>query len=229
MNDHRAQGTQVQRHIQQQIGLSKTEEILAQNQMSRTAHGEKFGQTLNHTQQNGVQNAHERVSLPGTPVRASPSAVASIPGFLLLRDLGLLNTFAALVLSGAASGMGIFILKGFLDSMPQELYEAATIDGAPEWRIFLNISLPLVTPILAVNALGAFLGAYSGWEWAIVVCQNSKLWTIAVWTYQFQSIFNASQPYTVMAAFVVSSIPVLLVFLFCQKIILRGIILPTMK
>lgn len=160
---------------------------------------------------------------------AFPGAVASIPGFLLLRDLGLLNTFAALVLPGAASGMSIFLLKGFFDSLPQELYDAATIDGAPEWRIFLNISLPLVKPILAVGALGSFLAAYNGWEWAIVVCQNPRLWTVAVWTYQFQSIYNNSQPYTVMAAFIVNSIPVFLVFLFCQKIILRGIILPTMK
>ena len=56
---------------------------------------------------------------------------------LLLRDLGLLNTFAALVLPGAANGMTIFMLKGFFDSLPQELYEAAAIDGAPEWMVFI--------------------------------------------------------------------------------------------
>lgn len=159
---------------------------------------------------------------------AFPAAVAAIPGFLLLRDLGLLNTFAALVLPGAANGMTIFLLKGFFDSLPQELYEAATIDGAPEWTIFLRISLPLVKPILAVGMLNAFIAAYNGWEWAIIVAQDPKIWTIAVWTYQFsQTLVGA--PYMVMAAFIINSIPVLLVFLFCQKIILRGIILPQMK
>ncbi|MCK5803273.1 MAG: carbohydrate ABC transporter permease [Lentisphaeria bacterium] len=159
---------------------------------------------------------------------AFPTAVAAIPGFLLLRDLGLLNTFAALVLPGAANGMTIFLLKGFFDSLPQDLFEAATIDGAPEWRIFLNISLPLVKPILAVSALNAFILAYNGWAWAIIVCQDPKLWTMAVWTYQFSQTLSA-QPFTVMAAFILNSIPVLIVFLFCQKIILRGIILPQLK
>ena len=159
---------------------------------------------------------------------AFPAAVAAIPGFLLLRDLGLLNTFAALVLPGAANGMTIFLLKGFFDSLPQELYEAATIDGASEVQIFYRVSLPLVKPILAVSALNAFILAYNGWAWAIIVCQDPKMWTVAVWTYQFYQNMGA-QPYTVMAAFMINSIPVLLVFLFCQKIILRGIILPTMK
>lgn len=159
---------------------------------------------------------------------AFPAAVSAIPGFLLLRDMGLLNTFAALVLPGAANGMTIFLLKGFFDSLPKELYEAATIDGAPEWQIFLRISLPLVTPILAVSALNAFLAAYNGWEWALIVCQDPKVWTVAVWTYQFYQT-TSSAPYTVLAAFIINSIPVLVVFLMCQKVILRGIILPQMK
>ena len=158
---------------------------------------------------------------------AFPAAVAAIPGFLLLRDLGLLNTFAALLLPSAASGMSIFLLKGFFDSLPQELFEAATIDGASESRIFFHVALPLVKPILAVGVLGSFIAAYNGWEWAIVVCQDPRIWTIAVWTYQFSQ--TAAAPYTVMAAFVINSLPVLLVFLLCQKVILKGIILPTMK
>ena len=159
---------------------------------------------------------------------AFPAAVASIPGFLLLRDLGLLNTFAALVLPGAVNGMTIFLLKGFFDSLPIELYEAATIDGASEWQVFFTVSLPLVKPILAVSALSAFILAYNGWAWAIIVCQDPKMWTVAVWTYQFYQTLGG-QPYIVMAAFIVNSVPVLIVFLFCQKIILRGIILPQMK
>ena len=159
---------------------------------------------------------------------AFPAAVAAIPGFLLLRDLGLLNTFAALVLPTAANGMSIFLLKGFFDSLPQELYEAAAIDGAPEYQVFWRISLPLVKPILAVNMLNAFIAAYNGWEWAIIVCQDQKMWTVAVWTYQFYQTLT-SQPYIVMAAFIANSLPVLLVFLACQKIILRGIILPQLK
>ena len=159
---------------------------------------------------------------------AFPAAVAAIPGFLLLRDLGLLNTFAALVLPSAANGMTIFLLKGFFDSLPKELYEAANIDGAPEWMVFWRISVPLVKPILALSMLNAFIAAYNGWEWAIIVCQDKRMWTIAVWTYQFSQTLSGT-PWLVMSAFIINSIPVLLIFLFCQKIILRGIILPQMK
>lgn len=159
---------------------------------------------------------------------AFPAAVSMIPGYLLMRDLHLLNTYAALILPGIASGMSIFLLKGFFDSLPPELYEAASLDGAPEWMMFLRITMPLSKPILALIALNCFLGAYSGWEWAIVVCQNPKMWTIAVWLYQFNTT-AANMPWAVMASFVISSIPVFLVFTFCQNIILRGIILPQMK
>jgi ABC-type glycerol-3-phosphate transport system permease component len=159
---------------------------------------------------------------------AFPAEVAMIPSFLLLRDLGLLNTFGALILPGLANGFSIFLLKGFFDSLPRELYEAAAIDGAREMRIFTTITLPLSRPILAVTALDAFIGAYSGFMWAFLSCQDPKMWTVMVWLYQFQQNM-AGSPYMVMAALLLASLPTLLVFLFCQKIILRGIIIPSMK
>ncbi len=159
---------------------------------------------------------------------AFPAAVTAIPGFLLIRDLGLLNTFAALVLPTLASGMSIFILKGFFDGLPRELYEAAMIDGAKEWQVFLKITLPMTTPILAVNALNAFVAAYNSWEWALLVCQKQSNWTLAVWMYQMSQQMS-DQPWAVMAGFVMVSIPTAIVFFACQKIILRGIVLPSMK
>jgi ABC-type glycerol-3-phosphate transport system permease component len=170
----------------------------------------------------------EKILLFLLATMAFPAAVSAIPGFLLIRDLGLLNTFAALVLPTLASGMGIFILKGFFDSLPRELYEAATVDGAREWQILLYITLPMLTPILAVIALNAFIGAYNGWEWALIVCQKQSRWTLAVWMYQMSQQMGAT-PWSVMAGFVMVSIPTALVFLTCQKVILRGIVLPSMK
>lgn len=159
---------------------------------------------------------------------AFPAMVSAIPGYLLMRDLGLLNTFFALVLPGAANGMAIFILKGFYDSLPQELFEAATIDGAKEWQIFLFVTLPMVKPIMAINALNAFMHAYSSWEWALIICQKKSMWTLSVWLYQ-ASQWWTNEPWITTAGFVIASIPTLLVFLFCQKIIMRGIIVPSMK
>jgi ABC-type glycerol-3-phosphate transport system permease component len=132
------------------------------------------------------------------------------------------------VLPTLASGMSIFILKGFFDGLPRELYEAAAIDGAKEWQIFLRITLPMTTPILAVNALNAFVHAYNSWEWALLVCQRQSHWTLAVWMYQMSQQL-ADQPWAVMAGFVLVSIPTAVVFIACQKIILRGIVLPSMK
>ena len=170
----------------------------------------------------------ERVLLFLLATMAFPAAVTAIPGFILIRDLGLLNTLAALVLPTVASGMGIFILKGFFDALPRELYEAAAIDGAGEWTVFAKITLPMTTPILAVNALNHFVAAYNSWEWAFLVCQRESQWTIAVWMYQMSQEM-AGQPWCVMAGFVLVSVPTALVFLLCQKVILRGIVLPSMK
>ena len=107
--------------------------------------------------------------------------------------------------------------------------EAADIDGASEIRKFFTITLPLSTPILAVIALGAFGFAYTSFMWALVICPDSKMWTIMVWLFAFQGTHGNTAPYLVMASFVIASIPPLLMFIFCQRAIMRGIIIPEMK
>ncbi|NQU65154.1 MAG: carbohydrate ABC transporter permease [SAR324 cluster bacterium] len=176
----------------------------------------------------GKQSTSAKILIFFLATMAFPAEVAMIPGFLLLRDLSLLNTFGALVLPGLANGYSIFLLKGFFDSVPRELYEAADIDGAGEFTKFWRITFPMSKPILAVIALGAFTMSYGGFMWAFLTCQDPKMWTIMVWLYDFQGRY-ASEPGMCMAAFTLASIPTLLVFLFCQKIIMRGIVIPTMK
>src|SRR5207244_319545 len=146
--------------------------------------------------------------------------------FLLLRDLGMLNTFSALILPGMASGFSIFLLKGFFDTLPKELYEAAELDGAGEVRMFLQITMPLCTPVLAFTALGAFTAAYGAFLFALTVCQDPGMWTIMVWLYDL----NSSAPEHIkVAGLVVAMIPTLLVFVTCQRVIMRGIVLPQMN
>jgi multiple sugar transport system permease protein len=158
---------------------------------------------------------------------AFPSEVSMIPNFLLLKQFNLLNTFWALILPGAASGYSIFLLKGFFDSLPRELYEAGMIDGAREFTLFRRITLPLSKPIFAVIALGAFTAAYGNFLFAMILCQAQSHWTIMVWVYEFAAL-RAPQ-YVMMAALVLASLPMLIVFLFAQGIIMRGIILPSYK
>jgi multiple sugar transport system permease protein len=159
---------------------------------------------------------------------AFPAEVAMIPNFLLIKELGLLNTFPALILPGLASGYSVFLLKGFFDSLPAELYEAGSIDGANELRMFWMITMPLSLPILSVIALFSFAGAYGSFLWAVTTCQNPKMWTLMVFLQQFQ-IEATSCPYIVMAALVVAAIPTIVVFLAAQKVLMKGIVVPTMK
>jgi multiple sugar transport system permease protein len=138
----------------------------------------------------------------------------------------LLNNFAALVLPGMANGFSIFLLKGFFDSMPKELYEAAEIDGAGEWTKFWMLTMNLSKPILAVIALGAFTHSYSAFMMALIIIPDQKMWTIMVWIFQLQS--QVSQP-VVYASLVIAAIPTFIIFVLCQNVIMRGIVVPTEK
>ncbi len=157
---------------------------------------------------------------------ALPGEVALVPGFLLVRDLHLTDNFLAVVLPHAANAFSIFLLKGFFDSLPQELYEAATIDGAGEIRMFLQITIPLAMPIIAVTLLGTITHAYNLFMPAVMYLGDTTMWPVATKIYQ---INQTSGKGLGMAALVVASIFPLLVFTFCQRIIMRGIILPSMK
>ena len=157
---------------------------------------------------------------------AFPQMVTSIPAFLLLRDFHMLNTFWALVLPGLASGYSIFLLKGFFDSLPRELYECAQLDGAGEWTMFWQITMSLSKPILAVIALGAFTGAYSNFLFALLICQDPDMWTLMVWLFQLQ---ESSGMGVIFASLIVASVPTFLIFALCQNIIMRGIVVPVEK
>ncbi|MEK6796011.1 MAG: carbohydrate ABC transporter permease [Spirochaetota bacterium] len=157
---------------------------------------------------------------------AFPPMVTQIPRFLMIRDLQLLNTFWALILPGLASGYSIFLLKGFFDSLPKELYESAQIDGAVEWHLFLHITMALSKPILAVIALNAFVHAYSAFMYALLICQDPNMWTLMVWLYQLQRM---SGPGVMYASLIIAALPTFLVFAFAQDVIMRGIVVPTEK
>jgi len=157
---------------------------------------------------------------------AFPAEVTMIPVFLQLKELNMLNTFFALVVPGLVSGFSIFLLKGFFDSLPKELYEAAEIDGASEWTMFWQITMTLSKPILAVIALGAFVSAYGAFFYALILAPKQEMWTVMVYIYQLRQSVDAPVVY---ASLILTAIPNILVFVFCQNIILRGIVVPSEK
>ena len=140
--------------------------------------------------------------------------------------VSLLNTFAALVLPTVANGYMIFLLKGFFDSIPRELYEAADLDGASQWTKFWSFTLALSKPILAVMALGAFTAAYTNFMMALIIIPDEKMWTMMVWLFQLQSQSHQSVRY---ASIAIAAIPTFVVFVLCQRVIIRGIVVPTEK
>lgn len=154
---------------------------------------------------------------------AFPAEVAMIPSFLLLKDLHLLNTFWALILPAAANGYMIFLLKGFFDSLPQELFESGQLDGAKEHTMMLKLAIPLSKPVLGYLALLAFMGAYGAFLYAFLVAQDQRMWTLMVFIYQLQ---QSAPKAVMMAAVTLAAIPTLVVFLFAQRTIMRGIVLP---
>ncbi|MEO8206878.1 MAG: carbohydrate ABC transporter permease, partial [Chthoniobacterales bacterium] len=135
-----------------------------------------------------------------------PAEVTLIPNFLLLKELGWLNTFAALVVPGLVNGFSVFLLKGFFDSLPRELYEAAEIDGASEWTIFWGVTMNLSQPILAVIALGAFTSAYGAFMFALITAPDPKMWTLMVYIYQLR---QSVTPPIVYASVILTAVPVL--------------------
>jgi len=157
---------------------------------------------------------------------AFPPMVTTIPVFLMLRQFSMLNTFWALILPGLANGYSIFLLKGFFDSLPQELYESASLDGAGEFRIFWQITMSLSKPILAVIALGAFKLAYTNFMFALLICQDQKMWTLMVWLFQLR---QRSGQGVIFASLIIAAVPTFLIFALCQNIIMRGIVVPVEK
>lgn len=157
---------------------------------------------------------------------AFPPMVTQIPLFLMVRGFNLLNTFWALILPALANGYWIFLLKGFFDSLPPELFECAALDGASELQIFWRLTMSLSKPVLAVIALNAFTGAYANFMMALLICQDQNMWTLMPWLYQLQ--MHSAQG-IIFASLIVAAVPTFLVFALCQNVIMRGIVVPVEK
>jgi multiple sugar transport system permease protein len=157
---------------------------------------------------------------------AFPPMVSFIPMFLMIKKLGLLNTFIGLVLPVTINGYLIFLLKGFFDSIPKHLYEAATMEGASEMYMFTRITMSLSKPILAVVALNTFRMAWMSFMHPLIVCPDEKMHVLSVWLHQFQKDAPTS---AVFASILIASFPTLLIFLFTQRTIMKGIAIPAEK
>jgi multiple sugar transport system permease protein len=151
-----------------------------------------------------------------------------LPLFLLLRSLGLVNTVAGVIVPAAASLFGIFLIRQYALSIPDELIDAARVDGAGELRIFWSIGLPLCRPALVTLALFTFVGTWSDFMWPLVVLTDEKKYTLPVAIAGLVGE-HALDVELMMAGAVVTVLPVLLLFLGLQRHYIAGITAGSVK
>lgn len=153
---------------------------------------------------------------------ALPEQVTLIPRFLLFKEIGVVDTHMALILSSVFSVMSVFILRQSMVAIPDELIQAAKIDGAGHVRCLFTIAMPMTKPAIATFAILKFVWTWSDYQNPLVFITNSKLYTIQLGVKMFSDAFGSFYALT-MAAAVSAIIPLLIVFLFGQKWIIAGL------
>jgi multiple sugar transport system permease protein len=166
-----------------------------------------------------------RVLLGGLLV---PGQVTMIPLFGLLKYMGLVNSYAGAIVPGVASIFGIFLIRQYALSIPDELLDAARIDGASEWRLFRSVVVPLLTPILVTLGIFVFLGTWNDFMWPLIVLTDRDMQTLPV-ALAGLSREHVQDNEMMMAGAVVTVLPVLALFLSLQRFYLRGITLGAVK
>jgi multiple sugar transport system permease protein len=152
-----------------------------------------------------------------------PGMVLFVPQFVLVSNLGLANSYAGLVLPFLAGPFGVFLMRQFLSTIPDDLIEAARVDGAGEWRIFFRIVLPLCRPALATLGILTFLSSWNNFLWPLVVATTEDKYTLPVALALYSVGQNRTDFGLLLAGAVVVVLPVLIVFLILQRHFMRGI------
>jgi multiple sugar transport system permease protein len=151
-----------------------------------------------------------------------PFQVVMIPTFIIVKDLGLINTLQALIVPNLAQAFGIFLLRQFFRTLPVELEEAARIDGASRLSVLFKIVLPLSGPALATLAVITFLWTWNDFLWPLITIYSPDKMTLQLGLTTFQGT-HASSWNLLMAANMMSMLPVLLLFFLAQRYFIRGI------
>ena len=157
-----------------------------------------------------------------------PGLILIIPNYQIMVKLGLVDTFVGLVLPGAFTAYGTFLLRQFMMTIPRSLDEAAEIDGASKLQIYWHIILPMARPGIITLAIFTFLGAYRSFFWPLVMLKNQARYTLPIGLLSFSSSHGQST-HLLMAAVTMSVVPVILVFVFLQKRLVRGIQMGAVK
>ncbi|QQE80244.1 carbohydrate ABC transporter permease [Alicyclobacillus sp. SO9] len=157
-----------------------------------------------------------------------PLEVIMIPMFQVLKDLHLYNSLWGIIIPPAATPTGVFLMRQYLLSIPNDLLEAARIDGASEWWIFLRIITPLAKPAIAVLAIFSFMWRWNDYLWPLLVISNPHKYTLGLAIANYAGEFSVNWT-SLLAMTVITMIPVIVVFLSLQRFIVKGLFLSGMK
>lgn len=152
-----------------------------------------------------------------------PGVVTFVPLFVVVSKLGMVSTYPALILPFLAGPLGVFLMRQFIQDIPDSLIEAARIDGAGEVRIFLRVVMPLCGPALAVLAILTFLGSWNNFLWPLVVAQSEDMYTLPVALSLYSVGQNSTNYGVLLAGSVLVITPVLLLFVALQRYFIQGI------
>ena len=151
-----------------------------------------------------------------------PAQVTMLPLFLLLNKMGLVNSYAGVIIPGLASIFGIFLIRQFAISIPDSFIEAARMDGASDWRIYWSLILPLCKPILITLSIFTFMGTWNDFLWPLIVMTDDSMYTLPVALANL-SLEHVQDTELMMAGSVITIAPVLVLFAAVQKYYIRGI------
>jgi len=152
-----------------------------------------------------------------------PAGITLIPNFVLMANLGLVNSYPGLILPFLVGPFGVFLTRQFMYGIPDELLEAARIDGANEWRIFWQVVIPLTVPVLATLGILTFLSSWNSFIYPLVMAQEPEMYTLPVALATFATGDHQSDHGMLMAGSVVLVVPVLVIFILFQRWITEGI------
>ncbi len=151
-----------------------------------------------------------------------PLSVILVPVYLVITQIGWVNNLWGVIIPGAATPPGVFLLRQYMLTIPDELIDAARMDGASEWRIYWQVVLPLAAPALAVLTIFSVMWRWNDFLWPLIVLTRSELFTLQVGLNAFQGELNVQWHY-VLAMTVLTLLPITLVFSFLQRFITTGI------
>jgi multiple sugar transport system permease protein len=157
-----------------------------------------------------------------------PGQVTMIPVYLLLNYMHLTNTMIGIVLPGLVGAFGIFLFRQFMSTIPDELLEATRLDGASEWRTFLQIVIPISKPILAVQAILTFIAGWNSFLWPLIIANDEKLYTLSVGLSLLKGQYAGNYALQ-MAGSAFMVVPIIIIFIFFQKHIIENYSISGMK